>query len=391
MKQVSSVLIFYPFFPTYRQGILQALARRPELGFFFAAGTRGRAGIKSLTKAEFSDLRELRAFRFRGVSIHLGILRESLSSKHDVVVVAPATLSITVWGILFLRRLFRRQTFLWGQCGKPGDIGLKRAVQEVTNRLATGLLVYGESERAGAIAWGTNPRKVFVVNNAVEHPGVVAIQSRSEFDSASFARGVGNPTSVTDVVVTYVGRVSHQKRVGALIDAVKLLSNDFPRLRAIIVGDGAALQEIRERVHRENLPVEILGAIHDSDELSQILTSTTLVVAPSEIGLLAIDAVQHGIPVLYGDNPLNNGPEVEALTLGVNAATFAPGDPNAIAAAIVDWMARAPSIDPAHYRDATISAIEIWSPENVAANIASALQGKRATRNSSIRRNWPPR
>lgn len=366
-------LIFYPFFPTYRLAILEALAGRQDVSFEFAAGCRGRAGIKSLNAADFSDLLELRTRRIGPFSSNPGALRLSLNSKFDAVVIAPATLSVSVWSILIARRLRARETYLWGQCGKPGARGPKRFVQEAMNRLATGLLVYGESEREGATSRGTSMDKVHIVNNAVEHPGTHDWLSSDEFDAESFRRGIGNATPLTDINVAYIGRVSPQKRVDALVDAVRLLRGDYPNLKATIVGDGAALPGLRERVDAERLPIELLGAIHDSAGVTRVLSGATVVVAPSEIGLLAVDALLHGVPVLYGDNRLGNGPEVEALTLGVNAQTFSPGDPGAIADAISSWITGAPAIDPVSYREVTLRASKRWSPDKVASKITAAI------------------
>lgn len=374
---MQEVLVYYPFFPTYRRGILEALSQRSDIKFDFAAGVRGRAGIKSLSVRDYPPLRELRTRRLGEISTNPGVIRLALDSKYGAVILAPATLSLSVWSVLVLRRLKARRTYLWGQCGKPGAKGLKRLAQEVMNRLATGLLVYGESEREGATSRGTDATKVRIVNNAVEHEGTVDQLSPAEFNAASLRRGIGSIAPVLDITIAYVGRVSPQKRVDALVDAVQLLQEDYPHLKATIVGDGTALPGLRQRVRAERLPIELLGALHDSGGLSQVLESATLVVAPSEIGLLAVDALLHGVPVLYGDNPLNNGPEVEALTLGVNAATFAPGDARAIADAVAAWIARTPHIDPDIYREATIGALDRWSPESVASNIAAAVSSRR--------------
>ncbi|WP_166786038.1 glycosyltransferase family 4 protein [Cryobacterium lyxosi] len=376
IQSIQEVLVFYPFFPTYRRSILETLAQRTDIKFNFAAGVQGRAEIQSLSVDDFPHLHQLRTRKLGQVSLNPGAVRIALCSKYDTVILAPATLSVSVWCILILRRLNSRNTYLWGQCGKPGATGLKRRTQEVMNRLATGLLVYGESERNGATSHGTPATKVQIVNNAVEHEGSVSQLGPTEFDATSSRRGIGNDAPNLPISIAFVGRITPQKRLDALVDAVQLLSQKYPLITATIVGDGTALPALRQRVKTGKLPVQFLGAIHDSERLRQVFESATIVVAPSEIGLLAVDAMLHGVPVLYGDNPLKNGPEVEALTLGVNAATFTPGDPRSIADAVEMWISRAPHIKPATYREAAITALRTWSPESVALNIAAAVGSK---------------
>jgi len=374
VTRAPSVLVFYPFFPTYRQSILESLETVSDANFHFVAGVRGRAGITSLTESNFPALAALPTRRLGSISVNPGVVRLALRSEYDSVIVAPATLSLSVWAVLLLRAMTGKRTYLWGQCGKPAATGLKRFAQEVMNRLATGLLVYGESEQIGATAWGTRAAKVHIVNNAVEHTSALGELGEFEFYRLLGERGIGKALPEAEIRMTYIGRVSHEKRIDSFLEALVLLREEFPRLKATIVGEGAARVDIQERVSREGLPVEVLGAIHDAKRLEEIFARTTVVVAPSEIGLLAVQSLQHAVPVLYGDNPLRNGSEVEALTLNINAGKFRPADPDAIAESVASWLRRAPDMNVREYREATLSALTRWSPQSVAGRIVAVVR-----------------
>src|SRR5699024_3163343 len=95
------------------------------------------------------------------------VFRKAVSKHFTTVILAPAVSSVTTWATLVFRKLLRRKTLLWGQCGKPGDRTFKRLLQEVMNRMATGLLVYGSIEEAGAVELGTPSDKIHRVHNAV--------------------------------------------------------------------------------------------------------------------------------------------------------------------------------------------------------------------------------
>ncbi|GAB3616249.1 hypothetical protein GCM10027416_08060 [Okibacterium endophyticum] len=146
-----------------------------------------------------------------------------------------------------------------------------------------------------------------------------------------------------------------------------------PDIEATIVGEGDALESLRERAAREELPIRFLGAIHDSNELEGVFENATLVVAPAAIGLLAVDALQYGVPVVYPDSPMRNGPETEALTEGVNALSFDPTTPDALASAVEEWLHKMSDVDVDSFVSSVREALDLWSAANVARSIQDAI------------------
>jgi len=110
--------------------------------------------------------------------------------------------------------------------------------------------------------------------------------------------------------IVYVGRLSAEKGVGTLIDAVKGLD-----VRLTIVGDGPLMQELTQKVKGEHIHnVSFLG-YKKSDELQDIIRRSMFVILPSEcyennprviieafaLGKPALGARIGGIPELVRD------------------------------------------------------------------------------------------
>lgn len=367
---MSEALVYYFAFPHYRREILAGLHARPEPTFDLIAGSSSRANIKALGSDEIDGLEIVRSFRLGPVSWDRGVVARASSRRYRTVVLGPATLSLSTWAILLVRRLRGRRTYLWGQCGRFGDRSVKRRVQEAMNRLATGLLVYGENEAVAATQLGLSARRVTVVNNAT-HSNQDVLDAAD--DSAQLARARAAAASAHrdgDLRLLFVGRLNHDKRLDVLLSAARQLRERFPRLVVDLIGDGDARADLREQFGEDW--VRFHGWVYDTEELADYFSAATFVCSPFHMGLLAIDALRAGTPVLVPDNPMN-GSEVEALTNMVNAVRFRAGDVDGIGDAVGQWFSVVASLDLDVYRDARRTALATWDP----AGVAGAL--KRAT------------
>ena len=364
----SGRLLIYSFaFPHYRAPILEKLQALLGARLDLVSGRQSRAGLRALSAEDLAGLEVLPGLRLGPVSWEHGVVRRASSHRYAVVVLGPAVTSLSTWTILVLRRLRGRPTMLWGQCGKPGDRSLKRMLQEIMNRLSSGMLVYGDLEARGATELGSRPHKVHRVRNAVPlepvqyAPGELR---RRLLETAARARDEGV------LRLLYIGRMNPDKQVEVLLRAAELLVHEFPRLSVRLIGDGPDLARLRTMFPDPRY--RFSGASYDPAALQREILDATFVVSPATLGLLALDALSAGVPVMVPDNP-KNGSEVDALTPGVNAFTFAHGSASDLARAISSAVGRLPSASLAAEQRREQGIAE-WSPERVARNICAAIE-----------------
>ncbi|KQX05666.1 MULTISPECIES: glycosyltransferase [unclassified Leifsonia] len=367
------VLVYYFGFPHYRQTIIEQLVQNRSANVDILSGSSVKASIATLTPADLPALRQVRSLRFGPFTWDVGAFSAAVAGGYDAAIVGPATTSLSTWAILFARRFRRRPTYLWGQCGRAGDRSLKRLFQEIMNRLAAGLLVYGEGEAAAAREWGTPASKVHVVRNAtISNADVLA-----RVDGAERYREMRRAAELASdgrMRLTFVGRVNADKRLSVLIEAGLALRERYPGISVDIVGEGDEFELLRRRFDQDF--VHFHGWVYDRNRLDTIFEESTLVVSPQHMGLLAVDALRAGIPVLVPDNP-QNASEVEALTLGVNSLTFKRSDAMSLAAVAEAWLAGAASIDESAFIESREVALRAWEPSAVSDAILSVLAADR--------------
>lgn len=138
----------------------------------------------------------------------------------------------------------------------------------------------------------------------------------------------------------YVGRISHEKGLDTLLNAIALTHSD---IQLDIVGTGAPRE--KEKLERLASSLGIRSKIvwrgHVKEPLKEMCKADIGIQAsPCEsFGLVVLEFMHCGTPVITGDN---SGP-AEILDNGVTGLTVRAGDAGAFAAAI-DSLAENPSL-----------------------------------------------
>ena len=130
----------------------------------------------------------------------------------------------------------------------------------------------------------------------------------------------------------FVGRLSHEKGLGTLLDAWKRLKVSVPLK---IVGEGPLADEVRQ-LSRDLPQVEWLGR-QPLPQVYRLMGEAMFLVFPSEwyetFGRVAVEAFAKGTPVIAA----NIGAISELVDSGRTGLLFQPGD-SADLARQVEWM-----------------------------------------------------
>ncbi|GAB2570645.1 glucosyltransferase [Paractinoplanes abujensis] len=160
---------------------------------------------------------------------------------------------------------------------------------------AAGLIAVSEVIRQRAIGWGADPAKVRVHHTGVPIPAAV-------------------PTGPKRWDVAFVGRFVEKKGADDLLAALATL--DAPK--AVFIGDGPRLEEMREYARSLRVDATFLGA-QPAAEVYRLLGESRVVAAPSRT---AADGDSEGLPTTV----------VEAMALGLPVvSTRHSGIPEAVA------------------------------------------------------------
>jgi glycosyltransferase involved in cell wall biosynthesis len=137
--------------------------------------------------------------------------------------------------------------------------------------------------------------------------------------------------------VVFAGRHIPEKRVPALVPALRVVRETFPGVRAEIFGDGPERAEVRRRVSQLGLEgaVDVPGFV-PQERIEEALGGALCLALPSMregYGLVVVEAATHGTPSVVVAGPDNAA--VELVDEGVNGAVAPSASPDDLADAIV--------------------------------------------------------
>lgn len=151
---------------------------------------------------------------------------------------------------------------------------------------------------------------------------------------ADARRRLGLPE--TAPVIVCLANFTPTKGQAVIVDAMAVLTERFPGIRAVLAGDGPELAALRKRAAAHGVAGSVLfpGSFKEPWDL---LRAADVFVLASEIEglpLVVLEAMSQGVPVVATDV----GGMPEAVIDGVTGLLVSPGDPAALAAAITSIL-----------------------------------------------------
>lgn len=114
----------------------------------------------------------------------------------------------------------------------------------------------------------------------------------------NFLFGGCDESSKNDSYVLFIGRLSAEKGIGYLAEAMQGMPKN---IRVKVAGDGPYYDEIKRCIEEKNINMELLRSL-DRKALSEAIAASSLVVIPSQcyegFPMAVLDAYSHGKPVL---------------------------------------------------------------------------------------------
>ncbi len=272
--------------------------------------------------------------RFRNSGDPRGILAVAAAIRRVRPDWIVGSLSTEYWPLLALGGLFGVPVALF----KHMDFPMKPLTRRFVPRLARPFIVVSEAMHRSFIARGIPAELLRVLPNPIEVEEYGA--ARTLRAQARQALGFTDD----DVVIGYLGRMSPEKGIYVLADALERAMPRSPALRALWVGGGPDETALRARLAASPHAARHLLRPFEEDVIP-VYAALDVVALPSLIaesfGRVAAEAEASGLPVLAS----RIGGIPEAVEEGVTAELLPPGAADAWAEALVALAA-----DPARRR-----------------------------------------
>lgn len=171
-------------------------------------------------------------------------------------------------------------------------------------------------------ATGFPSDRITEVMNAIDTWGLREIRARTgegELDALRRSLGI----APEDRVAAYTGGLYERKRLGFLLETADLVRRRIPDFHLIVIGGGPDAGVV-EAAAEERPWLHAVGPKSDEEKVPYWMLSS-LVLIPGLVGLVVVDAMALGVPLVTTDYPYHS-PEIDYLESGRNGLLVECGE-----------------------------------------------------------------
>jgi glycosyltransferase involved in cell wall biosynthesis len=188
------------------------------------------------------------------------------------------------------------------------------------------------------VSRGFNASDLYVFYNSLDYDKHIKIRDFHQHIERSVAFSFFKSPLLPTIL--FVGRLTEEKSLELLIDAMSLINLDNVKFNLIIIGDGPRFDrlQLKAKTGLENGWVHFTGALYNEISLGNYIVSSDLCVSPGNVGLTAIHSLSLGTPVCTHGNMTNQMPEAESIRNGYNGFYFQEGNIESLVNGIKNWF-----------------------------------------------------
>ncbi|MEZ2415475.1 glycosyltransferase [Muriicola sp. E247] len=325
---MKKIFVIYPGFSHYRVGIIEALLESTQNHYVFLGDKKGWMNVKPYDFKDSADFLDFPAYKIGPFYFNKGLIRYVISQKPGGVIVhaPPYWISIIIASLIF--KVKGVKVFNWTHGVLTNHRNLKNKLYFIFYKyFFDGLLLYGNCAKQNLIKLGFNKEKIKVIYNSLNYKEQIKLRDtltdkeRQSIRSSLF----DNPNNDQ---LLFIGRLTVQKKLHLLIEAIHLLKEENIFVNLLFVGDGDQKEKLQSQVDKYKIADQIhfYGASYDEIQNCKLISSSDCCVAPGEIGLTAMHSLMFGVPVISHNDMNKQMPEFEAIVPNINGALFKYGD-----------------------------------------------------------------
>lgn len=361
---MSLVIVVQRYVPSYRVPLFNAISRQLDVHgskLLVAHGVPYGSQSARADSAPFEPWAQaVQEFTFR---MPCGLTptwkRVGALIKHaDVVVAELASTSLNTWDFLARRP---ESTILWGH-GKSYVRSQGRVSTQIKRKMvmrAAHVMTYTEAGRSYLLAQGADAERVTSVGNSTDTAALIRLRAETRDSAATWRERLDSQGPVA----LFIGGLDRDKRIPFLLAAGRAAARLDPSFRLVVAGSGRDWR----LVERSRSEPWLLALAHvtprDMAALSHVSSAVWM---PGRVGLIAVDALALGLPVLTTHYPFH-APELEYLVEGRTVHFLSDAAESYAAAALA--IMRRPALEPMS------GAEEIPSVDAVARRMVGAIIG----------------
>ena len=334
--------------PLYSRSLWYELSASKVVDYFFYSSRYGFSGIKTIDINESKFVNEngklnwsfLKNIFINNILIYqIGIISKCLETNYDAYILYGEMHNISNWIAALICKIRNKPLFFFGHGIYGNEKYLKKTIRLLYYKIADYHLVYGNRSRNLMIESGFSPKKIFTVYNSLDfnvHKKQYDERNQDDLEKLKTKLFPGH----SDLpVVIFIGRLTKEKKISYLLEAIRLSKKKGNIYNCLIVGAGSELDNLRHLSNSMEISDSVCfyGPSYDENINAKLIMLAECCVSPGNVGLTAIHSLSLGTPVITHKNMSNQGPEAEAVIQDETGLFFEEDNANSLSD-VVDNM-----------------------------------------------------
>lgn len=348
-KRVKSVAIIYPYFAHYRLPVLQELMKSNEINYTLISDSDSGFDVKTINPALANKNIEDGGLRWKFVANkwflpntilwQRGLLSLLKHNNFDSVIFLGNAYYLSTWAAIIYLKYKEKKIFLWTHGVTNNKKNFKWYFRKSFYSLGNGLLLYENNAKDVMIKHGFSENKLHVIYNSLDYKQQLKYRHKIDHDLIFRTKQELFENNSLPYIV-FVGRLTPQKKLYMIVEAIKLLFENNIKVNTLFVGKGEAKTELENLVLRYGLQdyFNFYGPCFEEEQLSRLIGSADICVSPGNVGLTAMTALGYGTPVISHDDFNHQMPEYQAIKPNINGDLFRRGSIKDLANKISKWL-----------------------------------------------------
>ena len=342
------ICIFTNVAPHYREALWVELLGCKRFNYYFYFGEIPTLGIKGIDfkAAKYASYKnrikyvENILINKKRVVWQRGVVWSCFTKDIKTAIFLGDLYCLSTWFASIICRLRGIDVAFWGHglYGREGRVRLM--IKKMFFRLAHKHLLYERRAKRLMQSLGFQQDRLYVVFNSLNYEKQLQYRDDdavpSKKDVFGFFRSAELPT------IVFIGRLTVQKKLYLLLQAVLEINITNVAINLLIIGSGGEEEELK-RFGQNGVDrgwLHFAGALYDEQEIAKYLCASDLCVSPGNVGLTCIHSMGYGTPVCTHGDLRYQMPEAEAIVDGYNGFYFERDNVDDLKEKIKWWFAQ---------------------------------------------------
>lgn len=305
------IAMLFPYAPSYREAIYKLMDKEFDIDWYFCGNAKRNLRLLDYNILNRCNL-ELRERKVYGRITYYQGVSQLPFYNYDAIIMTGVTRCLSEWKVAlkYGNKKHKPKVYLWAHGWYGREKNWQKKLKKILFHFCDGLLLYGDYAKQEMLKEGFNPAKLHVIHNSLDYTKQLEVRQnlRSSY-IYSHHFGNNNPT------LLFIGRLTPEKKLDMLINAVAILKDKGENYNLVLVGDGQMRQVLQNRAIELGISKQVwfYGECYEESVNAELIFNADLCVSPGNIGLTAVHSLMFGCPAITHDDFRWQGPEFEVI------------------------------------------------------------------------------